>query len=339
MAEKFGMQGRRFPIFFPWLQISTFFKRWFKRSAAMVSSSTSNTRASKPGIRRNKMTTAQFNPVAYKTATTQQWQSAAKAWSEWGGTLREWLGPATEIMIDVAAIAKGAKVLDVAAGAGDQSMQIADRVGSEGYVLATDISPNILDYAAANAQSSGYGQIDFRVMDGEDLTVTPEQFDAVVSRVGLIYFPDQMKALKGIRKALKPGGWFSAIVYSTPENNGFFSIPVGIIRTAAQLPSPAKGQPGPFSLGQPGVLADLLRDAGFQNVLEKTLSAPLELPTAADCVRFERESFGALHEMLKGLDADEQSRVWNEIETALFAFENGNGFSGPCELIVVAGQK
>lgn len=285
------------------------------------------------------MTKAQFNPQAYKTATTQQWQSAAKAWSNWGDTLREWLGPATEVMIDAANITTGAKVLDVAAGAGDQSMQIADRVGSEGYVLATDISSNILDYAAANAQSGGYGQIDFQVMDGEDLTATPEQFDAVVSRVGLIYFPDQMKALKGIREILKPGGWFSAIVYSTPEKNGFFSIPVGIIRAAAQLPAPAKGQPGPFSLGQPGVLADLLREAGFQNVHEKNLSAPLELPSAAECVRFERESFGALHEMLKGLDAVAQSEVWHDIETALLKFENGNGFSGPCELIVVAGQK
>lgn len=285
------------------------------------------------------MTTARFNPEAYKTATTQQWQSAAKAWSEWGGTLRDWLGPATETMIDLAAISKGAKVLDVAAGAGDQSMQVADRVGTEGYVLATDISSNILNYAAANAQSNGYGQIDFQVMDGEDLSAPPGQFDAVVSRVGLIYFPDQLKALKGIRKTLKPGGWFSAIVYSTAENNGFFSIPVGIIRTAAQLPPPAEGQPGPFSLGQPGVLADLLSDAGFRNVREETLSAPLELPSAADCVRFERESFGALHEMLKGLDADAQSTVWEDIETALRAFENGNGFSGPCELKVVAGQK
>jgi ubiquinone/menaquinone biosynthesis C-methylase UbiE len=138
-------------------------------------------------------------------------------------------------MIDLACITKSTKVLDVAAGAGDQSMQIADRVGPEGFVLATDILSNILDYASANTQSKGYSQIYFKVMDGENLTTTPEQFDAIFSRVGLIYFPDQMKALKGILKTLKPGGWFSAIVYSTTENN-VFSIQVWIIRKAAQLP-------------------------------------------------------------------------------------------------------
>ncbi|MCA0043461.1 class I SAM-dependent methyltransferase [Celeribacter litoreus] len=285
------------------------------------------------------MTITQFDPVAYKRATTRQWQNAAKAWSGWGETLREWLGPATEIMIDSAEIREGASVLDVAAGAGDQSMQVADRVGADGYVLATDISSNILDHAAANARANGYGQIDFQVMDGEELMTAPERFDAVVSRVGLIYFPDQMKALAGIHRALKPGGWFSAIVYSTPERNGFFSIPVGIIRKAADLPTPAKGQPGPFSLGQPGVLAALLAQAGFTNIRERTIDAPLNLPRASDCVRFERESFGALHEMLKGLGAEEQANVWAEIETALQTFENGTGFSGPCELIVVAGQK
>ena len=285
------------------------------------------------------MTTTTFNPEAYKTATKQQWQGAAKAWSEWGDTLREWLGPATEVMIEIADIDKGASVLDVAAGAGDQSMQIADRVGSDGYVLATDISPNILDYAAANAQSGGYSQIDFQEMDGENLSTSAKQFDAVVSRVGLIYFPNQMKALEGILKTLKPGGWFSTIVYSTPANNGFFSIPVGIIRKAAQLPPPADGQPGPFSLGQPGVLGELLRDAGFENVRERTVPAPLKMPSAAECVRFERESFGALHEMLKGLDTDAQAEVWDDIEAALGEFDSGSGFSGPCELMVVSGQK
>lgn len=285
------------------------------------------------------MTAPNFDAVAYKTATTRQWQNAATAWSAWSGTLREWLGTATDLMIENANIRDGNSVLDVAAGAGDQTMQVADRVGEEGYVLATDISSNILDHAAANARSNGYTQIDCQVMDGENLTIADESFDAVVSRVGLIYLPDQMKALEGFYRVLKPGGRFSAIVYSTPEQNGFFSIPVGIIRKAADLPPPVKGQPGPFSLGQAGVLAQLLSQTGFTNIHETTVTAPLNLPSASECVRFERESFGALHEMLKGLNADAQEQVWDEIEAALVRFETEDGFSGPCELLVVSGQK
>ena len=78
----------------------------------------------------------------------------------------------------------------------------------------------------------------------------------MISRVGLIYFPDRQAALAGMRRALKSGGRVAAIVYSTADRNGFFSIPVGIIRRRANLPPPLPGQPGPFSLGAPGVLED-----------------------------------------------------------------------------------
>jgi hypothetical protein len=68
------------------------------------------------------------------------------------------------------------------------------------------------------------------------------------------------------------------------------------------------------------------------------MSAPLTLPTAADCVRFERESFGALHQMLAGLDESRQADVWEEIATALKSYETGSGFEGPCEMVVVSGR-
>ena len=202
-----------------------------------------------------------FDPARYKETTREQWQTAAKAWNDWGPLLRAWLGPATEAMLDMARIGPGARVLDVAAGAGDQTLQAAMRVGPSGHVLATDIAPNILAFAAANARAAGYTSIDTKVMDGEEIDVPEGTFDAVISRVGLIYFPDQQKALAGMKRALKPGGRVAAIVYGTPENNRFFSIPVSIIRRRADLPPPLPGQPGPFSLGGPGVLEEALAQA------------------------------------------------------------------------------
>ncbi len=285
------------------------------------------------------MSATQFNPVLYKTTTRQQWQTAAKAWNDWGGTLRSWLSPATEKMLDMAEVRRGSRVLDVAAGAGDQTLQAAERVGSRGYVLATDISSNILEYAAAAARAEGLSQVDCKVMDGEELTLEPGSFDAAISRVGMIYFPDQQRALKGILRSLKPGGRFATIVYSTPQNNAFFSLPVSIIRDRAQLPAPAEGQPGPFSLGSPGVLKRALADAGFQDVEELVVAAPLRLSSAAECVRFERESFGALHQMLGGLGDAAQAGVWAEIEQALQRFEGKDGFVGPCELVIAAGRR
>ncbi|HET8537427.1 MAG TPA: class I SAM-dependent methyltransferase [Solirubrobacteraceae bacterium] len=278
-----------------------------------------------------------FDPAAYKRTTTDQWQTAAEPWDRWGPTLEAWLGEATELMLDMAGVTEGSRVLDVAAGAGGQTLTAARRVGPGGHVLATDISSNILAYAERNAREAGLTNVATRVVDGEELEVEPGSFDAVISRVGFIYFPDQDGAFAGMRRALRPGGRLAGIVYSTPEVNGFFSIPVSIIRRRAQLPPPAQGQPGPFSLGAPGVIEAAFERGGFTDVQVRRVSAPLRLPSTAECLRFERESFGALHQMLSGLTEAERGEAWDEIERELSRFETADGFEGPCELLVAAG--
>src|SRR5690348_10181586 len=90
-----------------------------------------------------------FDPARFKQTTRAQWEVAAEAWDRWGPLLARWLGPATEAMLDLAAVASGTRVLDVAAGAGEQTLAAARRVGAGGSVLATDISPAILRYAQA----------------------------------------------------------------------------------------------------------------------------------------------------------------------------------------------
>lgn len=285
------------------------------------------------------MATTQFDPLRYKETTREQWQQAADAWHRWGPTIEAWLGDSTRVMLDLAQIGPGDRVLDLASGAGEPALTIAQRVGPTGYVLATDIAPNILAFAAQVAADQGLINLETRVMDGESLDLPDESFDVVTSRVGLIYFPDQEGALAETRRVLKPGGRVAAIVYTTPERNPFFSIPVGIIRRRANLPPPAPGQPGPFSLGGEGVLAAAFERAGFKEVRTAVVPSPLRLTSAAECVRFEQESFGALHQMLSGLAEPEREAAWNEIAHELARFEGPDGFAGPCEMIVGVGTK
>jgi ubiquinone/menaquinone biosynthesis C-methylase UbiE len=281
-----------------------------------------------------------FDGEKFKQTTRAQWESAAEAWDRWGPLVGRWLGASTEAMLDMAGIGAGSRVLDVAAGAGEQTLAIARRVGPRGHVLATDISPTILEYALAAAKREGLDNVSTRELDGERQDALPaESFDAAVSRVGLIYFPDQQRALKGIHHALRRGGRFAAVVYSTPDRNRFFSIPVGIIRRRAKLPPPLPGQPGPFSLGADGVLAATLQKAGFHSVEVRRIDSPVRVATAAECVRFERESFGALHQMMSGLSEAERAETWEEIAAELAQFEGSAGFEGPCEMLVGAGTR
>ena len=286
------------------------------------------------------MTTAQqFDPVAYKGTTRDQWDNAAAAWDAWGPTLEEWLDEATATMLDLAGVASGSRVLDVAAGAGGQSVAAARRAGPQGRVLATDISAGILALAQRRFDQAGLANAATRVMDGENLAVAEGHYDAVISRLGLIYFPDRAAALGSARHALRPGGRLAAVVYAAAADNGFFSVPVSIIRRCAGLGPPLPGQPGPFSLGGDGVLEQELYAAGFTDVQVRVIDAPLRLPSAADCLRFERESFGALHQMLSGLPGSERQAAWDEVGAALRQFEGADGFTGPCRLLVGAGTR
>ena len=281
-----------------------------------------------------------FDPVQYKTTTRQQWEDAAEAWHRWGPTIETWLVTATEKMLDAAGVTAGTSVLDVAAGAGGQTLAAAARAGAGGRVVATDISPTILTYAAKQAAEAGLRNVETREADGEQLGVFGEgAFDAAISRLGLIYLPDSAGALRGIRGTLRPDGRLSAVVYSTPDRNGFFAGPVGVIRRRAGLPVPAPGLPGPFSLGSPGVLEQALVTAGFHDVTVEAVDAPLRLPSAADCLQFERESFGALHQMLSGVPAEEREDVWAEVEDVLRKYETPEGFVGPCELLVAGATR
>jgi ubiquinone/menaquinone biosynthesis C-methylase UbiE len=283
--------------------------------------------------------TQSFNAAKYKSTTHDQWQEAAQAWDRWGPLLRSWLGPATERMLEIAGVASGSSVLDVAAGAGDQTLMAAERVGPTGRVLATDLSSNILACALDNARHAGFDHVETLVADGENLPVDPDSFDAVISRVGLIYFPDQHAAVTGMHRALKPGGKCAALTYSKADRNGFFSVPVSVIRNRANLPAPLPGQPGPFSLGDPARCEALFTGAGFSDVKTEIIEAPVILPSATECLNFEKESFGALHQLLSGLDDAARDAVWDEIEQELKKFETPSGFVGPCELVLVVGTK
>ena len=270
------------------------------------------------------MATPVFDPARYKETTREQWQDAAEAWNRWDPTLEAWLGAATERMLDLAGVGEGSRVLDVAAGSGGQTYVAAQRGAT---VLATDLSEAILGYIRGP-------NIATRVMDGENLAVEDGTFDAVVSRLGIMYFPDKPRALAEQRRVLRPGGRVGAIVFAEGDRNGFFSVPISIIRERAELPPPAPGLPGPFSAVGIG---ELLESAGFTEIVVERVAAPLRMPTAADCARLERESFGALHQILAGLGEAERAAAWAEIEEALGRFEGPDGFVGPCELLVAAG--
>ena len=102
-------------------------------------------------------------------------------------------------------IAKGMKVLDVGSGAGDVALTLAEFVGSEGSVVGVDVNPDILKTAQARADAAGFSNIEFIAGDTRTLEL-PDDFDAVVGRLVLMYMADPADALRHLATHLRPGG-------------------------------------------------------------------------------------------------------------------------------------
>ena len=281
-----------------------------------------------------------FNAEQFKAATREQWDRHAKGWNNSGAQIRNWLCASTAAMLEMAEIGPGARVLDVAAGAGDQTLDIAQRVGASGSVLATDLSPAILEFAQANAQRAGHRNVETMVADGENLNVPEASFDAAVCRLGLMFFPEPGKGLRGIHRALKPGGRIATMVFSTPDRNPCVAILVSTALKHAGLPPRDPYQPGGLlSLGKPGLIDELFTQAGFSRVATTKVMAPFRLPSVKHYLDFVRTSASPIVQILARLGDAAKAAAWAEIEEKLAAFNTPNGWEGPNELLLTAGRR
>jgi SAM-dependent methyltransferase len=286
------------------------------------------------------MTTLAFDAEIFKAATREQWDRHAQGWNDASGNIRQWLRQSTDAMIEMANIRAGARVLDVAAGAGDQTLDVAKRVGPAGSVLATDLSPAILDFARANARRAGYNNVETLAADGEALEISEAAFDAAICRLGLMFFPDPGKGLRAIARALKPGGMACTMVFSAPDKNPCVAILMSTALKHAGLPPRDPYQPGGLlSLGKPGRIDELFRDAEFSRVATTKVAAPFRLPSVHSYLDFVRTSASPILQILGRLDDGKRAAAWAEIEEKLSAFNTATGWEGPNELLLTVGQR
>ena len=275
------------------------------------------------------------------TIPQEKWglRETADWWSSGQASRQQIYGTATEMMLDLASVQRGSRVLDVAAGTGESTLMAAGRVGPTGYVLAADISASMLNAAAEVARKESLTNVETRVMNADNLALDADAFDAVICRIALMLFPKPAKALTEMRRVVKPGGKVAAMVYSALEKNPYHGIFYRVVRRLGKIPSPAPGEPWMYALGDPWALEDVYRRAGFLNVSVHAVPIPRRFPSAADAIRSMRNSAGDLRELMSRLHDADRELAWAEIEQQLRQFEGPNGFEAPGEVLIGVGTK
>jgi ubiquinone/menaquinone biosynthesis C-methylase UbiE len=247
--------------------------------------------------------------------------------------------PANEMMLDLANLRAGNRVLDVAAGTGDQTLLAARRVGPTGYVLATDLSTSMLNLAGEAVRNAGLTNVETRVMDAENIDLDPDSFDAVICRMGLMLFSNPVKSLIEMHRVVKPRGKVAALVWSTEEKNPCRGVPVAIFRRLGSDFSAVPGLHLMFTLGDRGILEDTFRAGGFHEVAVHAVTTRWRFSSITDAIRATKDSFLGLQRIMAPLSDADRELAWSEIEKQLQQFDGPNGFDAPGEVLIGVGTK
>ena len=205
--------------------------------------------------------------------------------------------------------------------------------------MATDHAPQMLAIAQERADALGLANLELREMDAEALDLPENTFDAILCRWGLMFLPNLVDALSGMRPLLRPSGRLAAAVWSVPPEVPMLSLPMGVLQQMLELPPPPAGTPNPFNLGDVSVLEQALSDAGFTDVRSEHLVVTMEWPSAEEYITFLRD-IAPIIPILASYSAEKQAQAWQAIKEAVQHYATADGaVTMPNEAICVVGRR
>jgi ubiquinone/menaquinone biosynthesis C-methylase UbiE len=270
----------------------------------------------------------------------REWRDSAFYWQKHIDTIRVMFAPLTRALIDEAGIVEGDSVLDVAGGSGEPSLTIAETVGPTGSVTCTDAVAEMVAAAQSEAQRRGLTNVAFQQCAADSLPFDSKSFDAVVSRLGVMFFPDLLAALREMLRVTKRDGAISLAVWGKSELNPFsYAITDVVARYFEATPSDPN-VPGAFRFAEPGALARILTDAGAIDVKERMLKFHIAAPISPKQFwEMRSETSGTLREKLATLSPAQADLIAQEAQEAVREFFPNDEMSFPAQMIIVTGTR
>ncbi|WP_160050187.1 MULTISPECIES: class I SAM-dependent methyltransferase [unclassified Nocardiopsis] len=272
------------------------------------------------------MPSTRLDPHTVKSDQRATWDAISPGWEASLAVFERGAARVTDRLLELGGVRPGQRVLDVATGLGEPALTAARAVGPRGRVVGVDISPGMLEVAARRAR--GLGNIEFEVGDLEAIDRQTGSFDVVLSRWGLMFALDRVRALRTIAGLLAPGGVLAAAVWGPPRSAPMMSFGYAVLGKMIDLEPPPPGTPGPFTMSEPEGVAEELRAAGLGEVSVEEEVVPFRLRTGAEYAEFTRSVAppALLRRVRDRFGSEDAPAVWRAVAEAVEdSYADGDG--------------
>jgi ubiquinone/menaquinone biosynthesis C-methylase UbiE len=237
-------------------------------------------------------------------------------------------------------IVQGQAVLDIAGGAGEPSLTIAEIIGPTGTVTCTDAVAEMVEAAMTEARDRRLTNVLFRQCTADELPFTDSSFDVTVSRLGAMFFPDPEMAFREMLRVTKPGGSLGFVVWHKSEFNPYSYLVTEVLSRHIEIPPSDPDAPDAFRFAEPGKLARVLRNAGANNIRERIFefdsTAPISLE---EFWEMRSEISEVLRNKLQKFSCSERWQIGKQVQHAVRDYFPNNQMSFPSQAIILTGKR
>jgi len=258
------------------------------------------------------------------------WDKAALSYETFW---QQQLKPAQDLLLQMAAIQLGEKVLDIACGTGLVSFRAAEQTGATGFVLATDISDRMIEKATTLSNEKNISNISFERMDAEQVTCTNESFDVVICALGLMYVPDPSKAISEMHRVLKKGGRIVAAVWGERAHCGWAEIFEIVDKRVSSEVCPMF-----FQLGTGKLLEMHFEKVGFNQISSARINTMLDYQSDNDACGAAFEGGPVALAYFK-FSEEVKKEARQEYIHSIAAYRSSSSYRVPGEFVVIAATK
>jgi SAM-dependent methyltransferase len=254
----------------------------------------------------------------------------AAAWERHRERLFEGQRRVSEWLVEQIDLRSGQTILELTSGPGETGFLVAERIGPAGRLISTDLSPRMVDAARRGAEARGLTNVEFRVMDAQDIELPDESVDGVISRFGVMLTPEPAQVVSEARRVLRDGGRVAYAVFGPPDRNPWLTLLAGAILERGHAPEGDPfGPSGPFSLASPDANRELFDGLGFSDVGLQEIESTLNFDDFDAYWNLQSEVSGPIAILISSLPPDEVSAIKSTVEAKTAPFLTANGYDFP----------